>query len=40
MHQESYSLAYKNFFYVPPTKEHICKWYQPYFPEKNGAIVT
>ena len=36
----TYSLAYKNLFYVSPTKDHICKWYQPIFLEKNGAVIS
>lgn len=37
---KSYSLAYKNFFYVPPTKEHICKWYQPIFLKKMEQLLV
>lgn len=36
----TYSLAYKNLFYVPPTKDHICKWYQPIFIKKMEQLLA
>lgn len=35
----TYSLVYKKFFYVPPTKDHICKWYQPIFIKKMEHLL-
>lgn len=35
----TYSLAYKNFFYVSPTKEHNFKWYQPLFLKKMEQLL-
>lgn len=37
---ETYNLAYKNFFYVPPTKEHSFRWYQPIFLKKMEQLLA
>lgn len=36
----TYSLVYKKFFYIPPSKEHICKWYQPIFLKKMEQLLA
>ncbi len=36
---ETYNLAYKSFFYVPPTKKHSFKWYQPLFLKKMERLI-
>ncbi|MGX2961417.1 MGDG synthase family glycosyltransferase [Peribacillus sp. JNUCC 23] len=37
---ETYNLAYKNFFYVPPTKIHFFKWYQHIFLNKMKRLLS
>jgi processive 1,2-diacylglycerol beta-glucosyltransferase len=37
---ETYNLAYKSFFYVPPTKKHSFKWYQPLFLKKMEQLLA
>ncbi|ETI65929.1 MGDG synthase family glycosyltransferase [Neobacillus vireti] len=37
---ESYNLAYKSFFYVPPAKGHSFKWYQPLFMKKMEQLLA
>lgn len=37
---ESYNLAYKSFFYVPPAKGHSFKWYQPLFLKKMEQLLA
>ncbi|MBA9026971.1 MULTISPECIES: MGDG synthase family glycosyltransferase [Bacillaceae] len=37
---ETYNLAYKNFFYVPPTKIHSFKWYQHIFLNKMKRLLS
>ena len=36
----TYSLAYKNLFYLSPTKDHISKWYQPIFLKKMEQLLA
>lgn len=36
---ETYNLAYKSFFYVPPTKEHSYRWYQSIFLKKMEQLL-
>ena len=37
---ETYNLAYKSFFYVPPTKKHSFKWYEPLFLKKMEQLIA
>ncbi|NHC41320.1 galactosyldiacylglycerol synthase [Bacillus sp. MM2020_1] len=37
---ETYNLAYKSFFYVPPTKKHSFKWYEPLFLKKLEQLIA
>lgn len=37
---ETYNLAYKSFFYVPPTKKQSFKWYEPLFLKKIEQLVA
>jgi UDP-N-acetylglucosamine:LPS N-acetylglucosamine transferase len=37
---ETYNLAYKSFFYVPPTKKHSFKWYEPLFLKKMEQLLA
>jgi processive 1,2-diacylglycerol beta-glucosyltransferase len=37
---ETYNLAYKSFFYVPPTKKQSFKWYQPLFLKKMEQLLA
>jgi processive 1,2-diacylglycerol beta-glucosyltransferase len=36
---ETYNLAYKSFFYVPPTREHSYRWYQSIFLKKMEQLL-
>lgn len=36
---ESYNLAYKSFFYLPPAKRQNFKWYQPLFMKKLEQLL-
>ncbi len=36
----TYSHAYKNLFYDSPTKDHIGKWYQPFFLKKMEQLLA
>ncbi|MEH7158015.1 MGDG synthase family glycosyltransferase [Neobacillus drentensis] len=36
---ETYNLAYKSFFYVPPTKKQSFKWYQSLFLKKMEQLL-
>jgi processive 1,2-diacylglycerol beta-glucosyltransferase len=37
---ETYNLAYKSFFYVPPTKKNSFKWYEPLFLKKMEQLIA
>ncbi|WP_066258835.1 MGDG synthase family glycosyltransferase [Neobacillus drentensis] len=37
---ETYNFAYKSFFYVPPTKKHSFKWYEPLFLKKMEQLIA
>ncbi|CAH2716471.1 Processive diacylglycerol beta-glucosyltransferase [Neobacillus rhizosphaerae] len=37
---ETYKLAYKSFFYVPPTKGHSFMWYEPLFLKKMEQLLA
>ncbi|MGG3467918.1 galactosyldiacylglycerol synthase [Neobacillus pocheonensis] len=37
---ESYNLAYKSFFYLPPAKQQNFKWYQPLFMKKLEQLLA
>ncbi len=37
---DTYNLAYKSFFYVPPTKKHSFKWYEPLFLKKMEQLIA
>jgi processive 1,2-diacylglycerol beta-glucosyltransferase len=36
---ETYNLAYKSFFYVPPTRKHSYRWYQSIFLKKMEQLL-
>jgi len=37
---DTYNLAYKSFFYVPPTKKQSFKWYEPLFLKKMEQLIA
>ncbi|MCM3115281.1 glycosyltransferase [Neobacillus sp. MER 74] len=37
---DTYNIAYKSFFYVPPTKKQAFKWYQPLFLKKMEQLIA